>query len=91
MDLLCCEQTTTENIKAYDDPVLLKDRVLKNLLKTEDRYTLACTTFSKVQYEVTPEMRKMVAEWMMEVRYFCKLGLPLFSVLCIGFLPKGSW
>lgn len=67
MDLLCCEQTSAAK-KAHDDPVLLTDRVLKNLLKTEDRYALACATFSKVQYEVTPEMRKMVAEWMMEVK-----------------------
>lgn len=66
MDLLCCEISSAEN-KAYDDPILLKDRVLKNLLSTEDRYTLNCTSFPSVQHEVTADMRKIVAEWMMEV------------------------
>lgn len=68
MDLYCCE-TTENEIKAYDDPTLLQDRVLKNLLKTEDRYVLPFPASFAVQLEVTPEMRKIVAEWMLEVRY----------------------
>lgn len=67
MDLYCCESSENE-AKAYDDPTLLQDRVLKNLLKTEDRYVLPYTSCFAVQKEVTPEMRKIVAEWMMEVR-----------------------
>ncbi|KAL3267414.1 hypothetical protein HHI36_011543 [Cryptolaemus montrouzieri] len=67
MDLVCCEIPENEN-KAYDDPTLLQDRVLINLLKTEERYALVCTTtFSSVQTEVTRQMRKVVSEWMMEV------------------------
>lgn len=64
--LLCCEQTNEST--AYEDPNLLTPRVLKNLLKTEDQYVLTCTAFPPVQTEVTPDMRKIVAEWMMEVR-----------------------
>lgn len=67
MDLYCCESSANE-VKAYDDPTLLQDRVLRNLLKTEDRYVLPYTSCFAVQQEVTPEMRKIVAEWMMEVR-----------------------
>lgn len=67
MDLYCCESSENE-VKAYDDPTLLQDRVLKNLLKTEDRYVIPYTSCLTVQQEVTPEMRKIVAEWMMEVR-----------------------
>lgn len=68
MDLLCCEQASSVENVAYDDPTLLKDRVLQNLLRTEDSYSPACASFPAVQDEVTPEMRKIVAEWMMEVR-----------------------
>lgn len=67
MDLYCCEQSAENETKAYDDPTLLQDRVLKNLLKTEDRYVLPYPASFVVQKEVTTEMRKIVAEWMMEV------------------------
>ncbi|CAG9854151.1 unnamed protein product [Phyllotreta striolata] len=66
MDLYCCETAENET-KAYDDPTLLQERVLKNLLKTEDRYTLPYPASLDVQKEVTAEMRKIVAEWMLEV------------------------
>lgn len=68
MDLYCCE-TTENEVKAYDDPTLLQDRVLKNLLKIEDRYVLPYTASFTIQQEVTCEMRKIVAEWMMEVSF----------------------
>ena len=67
MDLLCCETTDTE-CRAYADPVLLDDdRVLQNLLKTEERYSPSTSYFECVQTEVSPPMRKVVAEWMLEV------------------------
>ncbi|XP_072403269.1 G1/S-specific cyclin-D3-like [Diabrotica undecimpunctata] len=67
MDLYCCEKPENE-VRAYDDPTILHDRVLKNLLKTEDRYVLPFNaSLAKTQKEVTEEMRKIVAEWMMEV------------------------
>ncbi|GLH01772.1 G1/S-specific cyclin-E [Gryllus bimaculatus] len=66
MDLLCNE--TECDCKAYPDPVLLGDeRVLQNLLRTEERYAPSGSYFSCVQSEITPEMRTIVAEWMLEV------------------------
>ena len=50
------------------DPVILKDnRVLKNLLQTEDRYQPSPTYFSCVQTDIKPYMRQIVAQWMHEV------------------------
>lgn len=66
MDLLCCE--TGYECRAYADPVLLNDeRVLQNLLSTEERYSPSSSYFDCVQTEITPQMRKIVAEWMLEV------------------------
>ena len=66
MDLFCTE---TESVKrSFEDPVLLKDdRVLHNLLATEDRYLPAPSYFDCVQSDIKPFMRKMVATWMLEV------------------------
>lgn len=67
--LMCCE--TEQLRRAYKDPVLLEDdRVLSNLLTTEDRYQPSPTYFKCVQTDIKPYMRKMVAEWMLEVRQF---------------------
>ncbi|XP_067012388.1 G1/S-specific cyclin-D2 [Anabrus simplex] len=64
--LLCCE--TECECRAYPDPVLLGDeRVLQNLLRTEERYTPSSSYFECVQKDLTPQMRKIVAEWMLEV------------------------
>lgn len=77
MDLLCCETTETE-CRAYADPALLgDDRVLQNLLKTEERYAPSSSYFECVQRDISPLMRKIVAEWMLEVsnrfRSTCRL------------------
>ncbi|XP_017966283.1 uncharacterized protein LOC108658144 [Drosophila navojoa] len=50
------------------DPIFKTDRCLKNALKTEekDQYILG-TYFKTVQKDITPAMRKIVAQWMMEV------------------------
>lgn len=68
MDLYCTEKAENENV-AYDDRHLLHDRVLKRLLKDEDRYCIQyChNDLRTVQTEVNVHMRKVVAEWMMEV------------------------
>ncbi|KAF5285008.1 hypothetical protein FQR65_LT02320 [Abscondita terminalis] len=65
MDLICCELLNTQT-RAYPDQVLLSDRVLNNLLKSEEQYALPAA-FLRKQTDVTPQMRKIVAEWMMEV------------------------
>ncbi|EZA49413.1 hypothetical protein DMN91_008878 [Ooceraea biroi] len=66
MDLLCCETTMSEN-RAYLDPAFLEDRVLQNLLQKEERYAPSRTYFESVQWDLSPNMRKIVAEWMLEV------------------------
>lgn len=67
MDLLCCENSETE-CRAYPDPALLEDdRVLKNLLKSEERFAPRSSYFQCVQTDISPVMRKIVAEWMLEV------------------------
>lgn len=68
MDLMCCETASLR--RAYEDPVLLKDdRVLHNLLATEDKYQPTSSYFKCVQTDIKPYMRKMVAEWMLEVNF----------------------
>lgn len=53
---------------ACPDPTFLKDRCLKNLLTSQKRYkTPTCTYFNTVQKTLTPQMRKIVAEWVIEV------------------------
>lgn len=53
---------------ACADPTFLKDRCLKNLLTSQMRYkTPSCGYFNTVQKTLTPQMRKIVAEWVIEV------------------------
>ncbi|KAL2731318.1 G1/S-specific cyclin-D2 [Vespula squamosa] len=67
MDLLCCERTSETECRAYADPALIDDdRVLQNLLKTEERYAPNSSYFECVQRDISPLMRKIVAEWMLE-------------------------
>ncbi|KAK2573026.1 G1/S-specific cyclin-D2 [Acropora cervicornis] len=66
MELLCCEGPRVRY--AYQDPVLLgDDRVLENLLTTEESYIPNCGYFSIVQEEIKPHMRRIVTTWMLEV------------------------
>ncbi|KAK6169746.1 hypothetical protein SNE40_020736 [Patella caerulea] len=66
MDLMCCESEVIQ--QSYEDPVLLKDnRVLQNLLATEDKYVPMTCYFNCVQTDIRSYMRKMVAQWMLEV------------------------
>ncbi|CAG9563573.1 unnamed protein product [Danaus chrysippus] len=79
MELLCAERVSPDSSEprlgpgpgrvqaAGADPVLLRRRVLDNLLRTEERYAVTANYFGAVQKEVTPHMRRLVAEWMLEV------------------------
>uniref|UniRef100_A0A0B6ZC50 Uncharacterized protein n=1 Tax=Arion vulgaris TaxID=1028688 RepID=A0A0B6ZC50_9EUPU len=70
LSLLCCETdvAATKSQRAIADPVLLNDnRVLTNLLATEDKYLPHTCYFNCVQTDIQPYMRKMVTEWMAEV------------------------
>ena len=84
MDLFCTE---TESVKrSFEDPVLLKDdRVLQNLLATEDRYLPAPSYFNCVQTDIKPFMRKMVATWMLEVK---RVSFRLSMIMSEG---RGVW
>lgn len=53
--------------KAAKDPIFLEDRCLDNLLKSEEKSAVMHSYFTTVQKEITPEMRRIVVEWMMEV------------------------
>ncbi|XP_016983562.1 G1/S-specific cyclin-D2 [Drosophila rhopaloa] len=58
----------TDNVNtAIGDPTLYSDRCLENALKTEEKYHQIVDTYSTIQKDITPPMRKIVAEWMMEV------------------------
>ena len=93
MDLLCCEPGSRTQY-AYKDRVLLNDdRVLKNLLASEDKYLPSCNYFKIVQKEIEPYMRRMVATWMLEVKlsltYRVNIGMlacniNLFYVFLVG-------
>lgn len=72
MDLLCFETAENEESMACVDETLLQDRVLKNMIKTEDRYVSMYSSSVKIQREITEQMILIVGTWMMEVR-FCKI------------------
>ena len=57
----------TFSVPPHADPVLTKDkRVLKNMLKREEElHTIEYC--SSVQEDITPHMRKIVTDWMLEV------------------------
>lgn len=85
-ELLCCERSC--ECRAYFDPRLLRDsRVLENLLKTEELYTTNSSYFQCVQSELTPDMRKIVVEWMLEVCEEQKCTEEVF-VLSVNFLDR---
>lgn len=66
--LVCMESPLAKVNRAFEDPVFLRDnRVLQNLLLTEDKYIPTACYFNCVQKDIQPYMRKMVAEWMAEV------------------------
>ncbi|XP_076043411.1 G1/S-specific cyclin-D1-like [Oratosquilla oratoria] len=71
IDLLCCENASLDldmTAQTYLDPVLLRDdRVLSNLLRTEDFYAPNPAYFACVQSEVKECNRELVAQWMMQV------------------------
>lgn len=106
MELLCAERVSPvsggegprvpplAHRAAAPDPVLLRRRVLDNLLRTEERYAITANYFKTVQTEVTPHMRRLVAEWMLEVsapappRRAAPLARSLRSPFCLVFRPR---
>lgn len=93
MDLLCCE--TECSCRAYADLSLLgDDRVLRKLLSEEDRFTTNISYFDCVQRELSPDMRRIVADWMMEVSVCCFIHsqtIDLLSCLCVSNDAEPVW
>lgn len=53
---------------AVKDPTFLDDRCLENLLKSEERHARQHSNyFATVQKDITPDMRRVVAEWIIDV------------------------
>lgn len=67
MDLLCCESTST-NVAEKDQALFMDDRVLQTMLKSELRFMPVSDYIDNVQTELTPNLRKIVVDWMWEVR-----------------------
>lgn len=53
--------------RALVDPTFIEDRVIKNMLKLEERHMNPEPYFRSVQNVITVEMRRVVACWMHEV------------------------
>lgn len=64
---MCCEADRPLIRRAYRDSNLLTDRVLRALLRAEDKYQPAPNYFKCVQRDLAPYMRRIVATWMLEV------------------------
>lgn len=53
---------------AVKDPTFLDDRCLENLLKSEERHAHPHSNyFGTVQKDITPDMRRVVAEWIIDL------------------------
>ncbi|XP_015782854.1 G1/S-specific cyclin-D2 [Tetranychus urticae] len=73
MDLVCSENCDTSNLLSkkcitIHDPVIHDDeRVLQNLLLTQNRYVIKTSYFKCLQTDLDVYMRELVANWMLEV------------------------
>ena len=65
--LLCVEPEKLSH-SFYDRTLLLDDRVLQNLLAAEDQ-CLPNFSYFDFQPEIKPHMRKVLANWMLDVSY----------------------
>lgn len=65
---------------ASADPTFLSERCLENLLKSEETHPTV-NFYNSMHCEITPKMRRIVAEWMMEV-----IGFFVFFSKSIFFL-----
>lgn len=88
MDELVCLESARE-CRAAVDPILVEDdRVLHNLLRMEERYLINSKLFECVQRnEITPDNRRTVAEWMLEVCEELRCQSDVFS-LAMSYLDR---
>lgn len=77
--------------EACEDPTFLNDRCLENLLTSEKRYpTPPCFYFNTIQKNLTPHMRRLVAEWVIEVselEFYCDSFLTVLSIIICNYCP----
>ncbi|XP_017489012.1 PREDICTED: G1/S-specific cyclin-D2-like, partial [Rhagoletis zephyria] len=66
MELLCIEREF-EPTASLDGAILDDDRLLHNLILTEERYLITGSYFKCLQTDLKPSMREVVANWMLEV------------------------
>ncbi|XP_034091760.1 G1/S-specific cyclin-D2-like [Gymnodraco acuticeps] len=86
MELYCMESDIA--VRAQPDPnILYDDRVLQSLLTIEERFLPQCTYFQRVQKDIQPYMRRMVAVWMHEVCEEEKSNEDVFP-LAINYLDR---
>ena len=58
----------TPLVRAYNDPVIFRDeRVFRTLLRKESKYMPSSHNYFNTNLQIQPEMRKEVADWMLEV------------------------
>ena len=76
-------------VRSIKDSVLLKDhRILPNLLKYEDLSIPSIPDYMKnIQPELTPSMRKIVTEWMLQVCQECQCSADVF-MLAVNFMDR---
>ena len=76
---------------ACPDPTFLNDRCLQNLLISQERYkTPSCAYFNTIQKTLTPQMRKIVVEWVIEVSLFSFIDLKMLFLLVNSSKSKGK-
>jgi len=80
MELLCLEKHVEKEpeLKIFLDPVFDDERVLQNLYFLEKQYLPKFSYFKCVQTEITPEMRRIIAEWLLQVCEADKLDEEVF-------------
>lgn len=76
-------------VKALRDTALLKDdRVIKNLLKLEEQCTPCTADYLRHgQPQLTPAMRKLVTEWMLQVCQECACSPDVF-LMAVNYLDR---
>ncbi|XP_049837961.1 G1/S-specific cyclin-D2-like [Schistocerca gregaria] len=67
MNLLCVERLEDDQRAERDSVIYDDSRVFKNLLEEEKNSIPPINYFGKIQKDIKPFMRKIVATWMMEV------------------------
>lgn len=68
MELFCNEKEGV--VRALLDPTIFNDdRVLRSLMTIEDAFLPQASYFQRVQKELQPCMRRILATWMLEVSY----------------------